>query len=53
MQRLNEREFLQEVLRLAGELPEGIGERLAAALEGAPEERAEAIRKVFEDFARE
>lgn len=53
MQRLNEREFLQEVLRLAGDLPEGIGLRLAAVLDGPPEERADAIRRVFEDFGRE
>jgi hypothetical protein len=53
MHRLDQREFLQEVLRQAGELPPGLGERLEKILDGTLEDRADAIRRLFEELARE
>lgn len=52
MQRPDEREVLGEVLRELQDLPEGLARRLAEALAGAPEGRADALRRAFEEFAR-
>ena len=53
MLRPNEREFLREVLRDLDSLPDGLADRLAEVVERKTADRAEAIRKVFESFARE
>ena len=51
MQRPNEREFLQAVLREVEGLPEGLGGRLMELVD-AGADRAEAIRKLFEELGR-
>jgi len=53
MHRPNEREFLREVLRDLDALPPGLADRLAEIVERKAADRAEAIRKLFEEFARE
>jgi hypothetical protein len=53
MQRPNEREFLQQVLGEIDDLPEGLAERLVEVLDRTAGDRAEALRKLFEDCARE
>jgi len=52
VQRPNELEFLSEVLGEIEDLPEGFAERLAELVAGKPENRAEAIRKLFEELGR-
>jgi hypothetical protein len=53
MQRPGEREFLQEVLRELPDLPPGLAQRLVEACDlGALGDRAEALRKLFEDSTR-
>lgn len=52
MHRPNEKEFLQEVLRGVDDLPEELAKRLLEVIEGKSLDRAEVIRKLFEDFAR-
>jgi DNA helicase HerA-like ATPase len=52
MQRPNEREFLQAVLREVEGLPEDLGERLIELASAPAEDRAEAIRKLFEERGR-
>ena len=53
MQRPNDQEFLSEVLRELPDLPEGLAERFIAILGEAPENRASAIRELFEEYSRE
>jgi hypothetical protein len=53
MQRPNEREFLREVLRDMDALPEGLADRLVEVVDRKAVDRAEAIRKLFEELARE
>jgi hypothetical protein len=53
MVRPNEREFLQEVLRDLADLPEGFARRFLELFDGKDPDRAEAIRRLFEDFGRE
>jgi hypothetical protein len=52
MQRPNEREFLQAVLREVEGLPEDLSGRLIELVEAPAEGRAEAIRKLFEELGR-
>jgi uncharacterized protein (DUF1778 family) len=52
MQRPDERDLLGEVLRELKDLPEGLARRLVEALDGPPEERADALRRAFEELAR-
>ena len=52
MQRPNEREFLRNVLQEVEGLPEGLADRLIEVIEGRAADRAEAIRKLFEESAR-
>lgn len=52
MQRPDERELLAQVLGELKDLPEGLGRRLAEALDGESADRADTLRKVFEEFAR-
>ena len=52
MQRPNEREFLQAVLRDIEGLPEGLAGRLVELVEAPAEARADAIRKLFEELGR-
>jgi hypothetical protein len=52
MQRPNEREFLQAVLREIEGLPEDLGGRLIELVDAPAEGRAEAIRKLFEELGR-
>jgi hypothetical protein len=52
MQRPNEREFLQAVLREIEGLPEDLAARLASLVDAPAEGRAEAIRKLFEELGR-
>jgi hypothetical protein len=52
MQRPDERELLGQVLSELKDLPEGLARRLTEALEGPSADRAEALRRVFEEFAR-
>jgi hypothetical protein len=52
MHRPNEKEFLQEVLRGVEDLPQELAQRLLEAIEGKGLDRAEVIRKLFEDFGR-
>lgn len=51
MQRPNEREFLQQVLRELTDLPPALAERFGEVLERKEGDRAEAIRKLFEELA--
>ena len=53
MQRPNEREFLQQVLGEIDDLPEGLADRFVEVFDRKAGDRADAIRKLFEDFARE
>jgi len=53
IERRNERELLQEVLRDLKDLPEGLPQRFAELLDRKDVDRAEAIRKLFEEFGRE
>jgi hypothetical protein len=53
MPRPSEREFLEQVLETLKDLPPGLAQRLVEAL-GTPEpDRAQAIRRVFEELAGE
>jgi hypothetical protein len=52
MQRPSEREFLQAVLRDLEDLPPALTERLAALVDARGGDRAEAIRKLFEELGR-
>ena len=52
MQRPDERELLAQVLAELKDLPEGLDGRLAQALDSAADDRADVLRKVFEEFAR-
>ena len=52
MQRPNEREFLQAVLRDVEGLPEDLAGRLVELVEAPAEGRADAIRKLFEELGR-
>ena len=52
MQRPNEREFLQAVLREVEGLPEDLSGRLVELVEAPAAERAEAIRRLFEELGR-
>ena len=57
MQRRNERELLQEVLRDLKDAPAGLAQRFAEILDPQDDpkavDRSEAIRKLFEELARE
>jgi hypothetical protein len=53
VQRPNELEFLSEVLARIEDLPRGIAERLLKLVTDKPEDRAEAIRLLFEEHAGE
>jgi hypothetical protein len=53
MHRPDEREFLREVLKELEALPPGLADRLAQVVEHPEGDRAEAIRRLFEEFARE
>lgn len=53
MHRPNEREFIQEVLRDLKDVPAELAARFAEILDRTDVDRAEAIRKLFEDSARE
>ena len=50
MQRPSEHEFLQAVLREVEGLPEGLAERLVEVLQAEEGDRAEAMRRLFEEF---
>ena len=52
MQRPNEREFLRAVLRELDGLPPPLADRLVEAVERKAPDRAELLRKLFEDAAR-
>jgi hypothetical protein len=52
MQRPNEREFLQEVLKEIEDLPLGLADRLLEVFDRQAGDRAEALRKLFEEFGR-
>lgn len=52
MQRPNAREFLQVVLQGIDDLPEGLAQRLLEAVEASLGDRAETLRRLFEDHAR-
>ena len=52
MQRPNEREFLQAVLREVEGLPQELGDRLVELVDAPAESRAETIRKLFEELGR-
>jgi hypothetical protein len=52
MQRPNERELLRDVLKEVEDLPEGLADRLIEVVERRPADRGDAIRKLFEEFAR-
>jgi hypothetical protein len=52
MQRPNEREFLRDVLQEVEDLPPGLADRLIEVIERRAPDRGEAIRKLFEEFAR-
>jgi hypothetical protein len=53
VQRPNEREFLQAVLREIEDLPEGLADRLTEAAQRPEAERADALRRLFEEQGRE
>jgi len=53
MQRPNEREFLQQVLGEIDDLPAGLTERFLEILEDTAVDRADALRKLFEECTRE
>jgi len=53
MDRPNEREFLLQVLREIDDLPEGLADRFVEVVDRKAGDRAEALRKLFEDCARE
>jgi hypothetical protein len=50
-QRPDELEFLSEVLGKVPNLPEGFAERLTTLVAGKPEDRAEAIRRLIEEYS--
>jgi hypothetical protein len=52
MQRPNEREFLQQVLRDIDGLPAGLAERLLEVFDARGQDRADALRALFEEFGR-
>jgi hypothetical protein len=52
MQRPSEREFLQAVLREVDDLPEEVSGRLLEIVDTPAADRAEAIRKLFEELGR-
>ena len=52
MQRPNEREFLQAVLREVEGLPEELGGRLMELVDAPATERADAMRRLFEELGR-
>jgi len=52
MQRPTEREFLQAVLRDLADLPPDLAGRLVEALDVRAEDRAEALRRLFEEAGR-
>lgn len=52
MHRPDERELLEEVLRQIADLPDGLARRLVEVLGSGPADRADALRKAFEEFAR-
>jgi hypothetical protein len=51
--RSDQREFLSKVLEKVEHLPEGLAERLLKLLDEAPEDRADALRRVFEEHSRD
>ncbi|HSF18907.1 MAG TPA: hypothetical protein VLK65_25505 [Vicinamibacteria bacterium] len=52
MRRPNEREFLEQALRDAKDLPEGLLERLGGIIEDK-EDRSRKLRELFEELARD
>jgi hypothetical protein len=50
--RSDQREFLSRVLEKVEDLPEGLSERLLKLVDEAPEDRADAIRRLFEEQTR-
>ena len=52
MQRPDERDFLQAVLRDIEGLPDELGTRLMELVDAPATERAEAMRRVFEELGR-
>jgi hypothetical protein len=52
MQRPDERDFLQAVLRDIEGLPDELGARLMELVGAPATERAEAMRRLFEEFGR-
>jgi hypothetical protein len=53
MHRPSAHEFLLKVLEALDDLPPGFAARLAEVLKESDADRSQAIRKLFEDFARE
>jgi hypothetical protein len=51
VERPNELEFLAEVLGQVENLPGGFAERLAKLIADKPEDRADALRRLIEEFA--
>ena len=51
VERPNELEFLAEVLGQVEDLPQGFAERLAKLVADRPEDRADAICRLIEEYA--
>ena len=51
--RSDQREFLSQVLEKVEDLPKGLSEQLLKLVDESPEDRADAIRRLFEEHARD